>query len=389
VVKNHLQNEVDVNGPTEIVHFGKYYWPECGGMETAAKSLAELGAELGYQVSCVVSGTQIHTTSRERLGDVEVIRHPQAAKLLSAPISPQLLWHPLRNNPVVHLHLPHPIAELAILRTLLFGKKIKLVPYFHAMPVRQGRLGRLWFNTITAKILDHSDRILISNERIVAAFPTLERWKEKLKVLPFFAEIWSDTQFEEARKARASSRDVFAIGRLVPYKGFDVLIRAWAEACRQSATVRTLKLQIAGEGPERENLRALIETEGLSEQATLIGRCTDEEKEAHFKTSFLVAAPSVTDAETFGISILEAQARGLPVITTTLTTGVSLLSRGGACGASVAPGRVVELAQAIVSLCERERAALSEIGARNLRFARENFSKKNCQDEYQRILGKT
>jgi glycosyltransferase involved in cell wall biosynthesis len=62
--------------------------------------------------------------------------------------------------------------------------------------------------------------------------------------------------------------DVLAVGRLAPVKGFDVLIEAWMG-------VKGARLQIAGDGPEREHLEALIKKFNLQERVMLLGHRVD------------------------------------------------------------------------------------------------------------------
>lgn len=61
---------------------------------------------------------------------------------------------------------------------------------------------------------------------------------------------------------------VLAVGRLAPVKGFDVLIEAWTG-------VKDARLQIAGDGPERGQLEALIKRHNLQGRVTLLGQRTD------------------------------------------------------------------------------------------------------------------
>jgi glycosyltransferase involved in cell wall biosynthesis len=61
---------------------------------------------------------------------------------------------------------------------------------------------------------------------------------------------------------------VLAVGRLAPVKGFDVLIKAWT-------SVTDARLQIAGDGPDRGQLEALIKKHSLQERVMLMGQRTD------------------------------------------------------------------------------------------------------------------
>jgi len=61
---------------------------------------------------------------------------------------------------------------------------------------------------------------------------------------------------------------VLAVGRLAPVKGFDVLIEAWTG-------VKNARLQIAGDGPDRESLKALVKKYDLQDRVMLLGQRTD------------------------------------------------------------------------------------------------------------------
>lgn len=96
-----------------------------------------------------------------------------------------------------------------------------------------------------------------------------------------------------------------SIGRLVPRKGYDVLLRAWKE-------IPNAKLAIIGDGPLRTSLQASIYSYGLEDRVQLLGR-VDEEK----KLQILHAASlyvSAAQHEGFGIVFLEAMDAGLPIV---------------------------------------------------------------------------
>lgn len=361
----------------KVLHLGKYYWPEYGGMETALQQIAEAGVRLGHEVRCVVAQQPGLPEKLETINGVEVLRLATYAKVLSAPLSPYYrAWG--AGCDVLHVHLPHPVAELESLRAA--APNAKLIPYFHAYPVRQRWLGSLWFGQVTARLLNQAKGVLVSNPEVPKAFPQLSPWASKVKVLPFSTNCLDAAAMQKFAGVRRESRLVLAVGRLVGYKGFDVLIEAW-----RKMSLAGWRLKIVGEGPERENLERLIVRDGLTESVELVGQCTEQRKTELLREAALFVAPSTTEAETFGISILEAMGFGLPVVTTTLRTGVALLARGGECGAAVQPGDSVALARALSGLLEspERRAACGES---NLRFARENYSAATLSTAYEDIL---
>jgi rhamnosyl/mannosyltransferase len=179
---------------------------------------------------------------------------------------------------------------------------------------------------------------------------------------------------------------VLALGRLVPYKGYDVLLEAWASMRARRPELAQFKLVIAGSGPEEQGLRAKAAELGLGSSVELAGDVTEQRKQDLLKEACLFACPSKTTAETFGISILEAMSWGLPVVATRLPTGVALLTRDGACGALAEPGDATGLSAALEAmLLDRERRETA--GAANLRYVSDQFSERKFVDAYREILG--
>ena len=371
----------------KIFHIGKHYWPSVGGMETAIRDLAEAGVRLGHEVSCAVSQTKSPWTERTVLGGVQLTRGGTFGRLLSTPLSPSLLMQALPSSGIVHVHLPNPFAELRILKSLLNleRKKYQIVPYLHALPLSQGVLGEYWFSGITAKILDEAPMILVSNSNFIKAFPQVKRWESKIRIVPFRTEILDSEAFMALRPHREISDWVVSVGRLVGYKGFDELIRAWAKMKRQGAAFSRFKLRIIGQGPEHAALLARIDKERVSDSVVLSGEVSELEKERYLRESMLFVAPSLTCAETFGISMLEGMGRGLPVITTRLPTGVATLARGGLCGACVEPGSVEELSQALQTLLAYSQNR-HQAGLANLEHVRVHHSDTALLSQYEQVI---
>jgi colanic acid/amylovoran/stewartan biosynthesis glycosyltransferase WcaL/AmsK/CpsK len=104
----------------------------------------------------------------------------------------------------------------------------------------------------------------------------------------------------------------------VPKKGYPLALRALAEARRHD---RRLRLRILGEGPLREEVERLVQELGLSDAVTLLGERPREAFLDELDRAHLYLQPSVTapDGDSEGgapTTLLEAQACGLPVITT-------------------------------------------------------------------------
>ena len=304
-----------------------------------------------------------------------VARLGSFGKLLSAPLAPGYFQIPLDAD-VVHLHLPNPFAELHVLfslwRTPELGRR--LAPFVHALPVGQGLLGRIWFRLVTEPILARARQVIVSNSSVLGAFPQLLRWSDKTSVLGFVSPSASAV-------AHGRGGYILCLGRLVGYKGFDILLRAHARLAQDTRP----QLWIAGEGPERSRLELLAADLGLQAHVRFLGEIEEGEKGELFAGALFFAAPSLTNAETFGIAILEAMAAGLAVVTTDLRTGVAELARGGECGAVVPPGDDRALATAITDLL-RDKARRATAAAANSAYATANYGRASLERAYEELL---
>lgn len=135
---------------------------------------------------------------------------------------------------------------------------------------------------------------------------------------------------------------VRAVGRLVPQKGFDVLVRAAAILAEKGCRVR---VEIIGDGPERASLAALVSQNGLAESVFLLGPRDDARRLIAGADIFVM--PSLREG--LPLVLLEALHAGRPVVATRLPAldGVVENAREAVL---VPPGSPLALAAAIERL---------------------------------------
>jgi glycosyltransferase involved in cell wall biosynthesis len=100
------------------------------------------------------------------------------------------------------------------------------------------------------------------------------------------------------------------VGRLVPYKGPDMLLEAIAKL--PEAILQRVQLTIVGEGEMHAELEAMAQTLGIAEHVRLTGFVPPAETTAYYASSDLFCFPSVR--EYGGAVAMEAMAYGLPCI---------------------------------------------------------------------------
>lgn len=110
-----------------------------------------------------------------------------------------------------------------------------------------------------------------------------------------------------SRKSKAPT--LLYLGRLKPYKSIDTLIKA---VTLLTKTIPDLKVNIAGFGESREELEALTKSLGLQKQVKFLGRVSERAKIKLLGEAWVFVQPSTMEG--WGISVLEANACGTPVV---------------------------------------------------------------------------
>ncbi|MEV5976645.1 glycosyltransferase family 4 protein [Streptomyces sp. NPDC052114] len=149
----------------------------------------------------------------------------------------------------------------------------------------------------------------------------------------------------EGPPSDGSAKVVAAAGRLVPGKRFDLLVEAFSAVAARHPDWR---LRIYGGGPGRAGLQDMIDGLGLGGHVRLMG--VRSPIEAEFAKASLVA--SASDAESFGMTLVEAMRCGVPVVSTDCPLGPAEIVRDGHDGRLVPRGDGHALAQALLGLIE-------------------------------------
>ena len=167
-----------------------------------------------------------------------------------------------------------------------------------------------------------------------------------VRLLPHGVDL---RRFRPVPEPSESPLTVLAVGRLVPKKGFDVLIEA---AGRVGPAFR---LRIVGEGPEHERLAARIRSAGVADRVTLEPSVTHDELPAAFAAAHVFAAPSVRDSsgDRDGLPnvVLEAMASGRAVVASDVGA-IATAVRHDETGLLVPPGDADALTAAIERLAD-------------------------------------
>jgi glycosyltransferase involved in cell wall biosynthesis len=353
-----------IQGKLRVLQVGKFYHPHIGGMESHLQALCG-GLRDHADVQVIVSN-EARNTLEEMVDSVPVARLSTLLTAFSTSISPSMVSR-IRHSgaDLVHLHLPNPAAVLAYLAS---GYRGRLVVTYHSDTVKHRLLGRM-FEPLLYAVLRRSDAIIAASPNYIATSPALRAFRDRCHLIPHGIET---AQFEqpdpdavELIRARLGERLVVSVGRLVYYKGLEYLIRAMADVHG--------KLVIVGDGPLRGKLERLAEKWGVADRVNFAGEIDHAALVAYYHAAALFVLPSIARSEAFGIVQIEAMAAGLPVVNTSLDSGVPFVSIHQETGLTVPPADSQALAAAINRLLDDPnlRQKLGHAGAQR---ARDEFS---------------
>jgi glycogen(starch) synthase len=169
---------------------------------------------------------------------------------------------------------------------------------------------------------------------------------------------------------------LLCLGRVVPGKGFDIALRAFAMLRPRFPTAR---LTIAGDGPTLPSLRGLAHELDITPWVDFTGWVEPPEVPALLNTASLVLMPS-TGFEPFGLVALQAAQMGRPIVASR-SGGLEDVVRDSQTGFLVEPGDVTGLAEAAGSLLADPLLA-SRLGQAAYQHACTAFSWEQHVGEY-------
>lgn len=334
---------------TRIFHLGKYYPPDAGGIESVTASLARGAHAAGHNVTVLC----FQGLGKEDGFDsgVRIIRSP-ATKLSSQPLGWRYLQEGItqtRRADVVHVHLPNMLAALLI---ACLKKGPAVVLHWHSDVVGKGPLAALT-RPLERAMLRRADHVICTSQAYAEASEALQHHRHKVTVIPIgVSDVTQHRQHDKTQALPLTIQDfaqerpiVLAVGRLVPYKGYDVLIRA-AKLMRHDAAI-----VVVGGGPLAVELQDQVNKLQLGGSVLLAGRVSDDILSALKQRAQVYCMPSVERSEAFGVSIVEAMAASLPVIATCIAgSGVPWVNQHEESGLNVTPRDPQALADALDQL---------------------------------------
>ena len=366
-----------------------------GGTEIAAYNLAVQMAKRGNEID--VFTTSINSkNSLEIYPNMRVHRYATSLKIASANASFKLIYKPLNYDlDIIHAHSPIPYSDLP---ALLYAKRNNVPLVLTYQFDGQATGGSFMRNTGVSvynkffinRVLGSAEVIIATTKSYANESPFLKHYKDKIVVIPNginIEEVTTTFTQEESRIKLGLPLDtqiILFFGSLVPYKGPDILLKAFKIIKKEFPGV---KLIFAGRGQMLDELCDLTKNFNLKDDVIFLGFVDEDKKPLYYKASDIFCLPSTTMAESFGIVNLEAMASGIPIVGSNLG-GIPDIVKDGENGLLAKPCDHQSLADALLCLLKNEdiRKKMGDKGRELVKDYSWDIIAKETEQLYRSIL---
>jgi len=328
-----------------------------GGTEIAAYNLVVEMAKMGNDID--VFTTSINSrNSIEIYPHMRIHRYATSFKIASANASFKLIYKPLNYDlDIVHAHSPIPYSDLP---ALMYAKR-KKVPFLLTYQFDGQETGgsfmrntgvSIYNKLFINRVLDSAEVIIATTRSYAEESPFLKNYLDKIVIIPNginIDEVTTNLTKEESRIKLGlpiETKIILFFGSLVPYKGPDILLKAFKVIKKEFSEV---KLIFAGRGQMLLKLRDMAKKFDIEDDVIFLGFVEEEDKALYYKSADIFSLPSTNMAESFGIVNLEAMASGVPLVGSNLG-GIPDIIHEGVNGLLAEPCEHQSLANALLKL---------------------------------------
>lgn len=314
------------NSTKSIVHVTARYPPGLGGVEIVVQSLARNQHKLGMQVRVLTSdqgGGELPQESEQF-----PVSRLKSVNLAHTPIIPNLLFRlfSLDRESIIHLHISHAYTP----EIVWIYARLRRHPYLahvHLDVSHSGRAGALlvpYKRFMLRRVLRDAATVLVpSNDYRELISHKYGIPQERVVV------IRNGTEHEIAEQPKSLSRKgekkrLLFVGRLSVQKNIPLMLEAIAVYVKKYGS--EIRLAIVGEGEIRSAVQSHIDRLKLGGIVTLRGLLYGEALQAVYEDSDLLLLTSAS--ESFGLVLIEAMAKGLPIVSVNIPAVRNLVANG-------------------------------------------------------------
>jgi glycosyltransferase involved in cell wall biosynthesis len=322
---------------------------EAGGSELHAAAIAKLWTEAGIDVMMRTSFAQGSPPTTVRDG-YQVIRRAGRYAIFPRAVLAELRGRHGERDGLVEIWNGVPFFTPLWAR----GPRVTFLHHHHEkmwpmiLSPKLAKFGATIETRVAPPLYRRSTIVTLSESSRRDIIGKLHLRPERVRVVP----PGIDERFSPSGK-KSEHPLIVTVGRLMPSKRFDMLIRAVDQVRRHRPDV---ELVIVGEGYERDNLMRLIDELHATEWVRLAGRVSDDDLVNLYRRAWVVTSASISEG--WGMTLTEAAACATPAVATRIP-GHEDAVIDGSTGLLVDPAAGLETAISRVLLDDGLRTRLS------------------------------
>lgn len=345
----------------KVLHVSKYYYPFIGGVESIARDIVRSLVDdnlIEQKVICFDHNPH-SKDSIDNVDGVEVRRIGQQLLLASQAIGvtygKQLKKTIETFKPdIIFFHYPNPYVSHYLLKYLK-DKKCKLYVVWH-LDIYKQKILKFLFYRQNNRLLERADTIIATSPNYIEGSVWLTKYKRKCIVIPncineerLAVTEESQVQAKKIKEDNQGKIICLAIGRHVPYKGLEYLIKASRKLDSRFV------IRISGKGPLTEELKNMANGDP---KIQFLGQIGDKELIANLLACDIYTFPSITKNEAFGVALAEGMYFKHPAVTFTIPgSGVNYVNLQGVTGIECENKNADAFADAILYLADHPELA--------------------------------
>jgi glycosyltransferase involved in cell wall biosynthesis len=351
-----------------------------GGVEGRVRTYSTLLNRKGYFVKVLVFDNR-QKSKQNQNGELEIIRLPSSP--LGALGALREVKSIISRYGVSQVLLVSGALTLNGLALLAYSKLVKVnsASFFYGRDLLRAKRG-IFSRLVLWLSLYLSCKVIVNSLFTSNLLPT--RFEGKTSVL--YPSVDTSLHMELYRDGTDSSGfRILFVGRLVKRKGVQVLLDAFARIVKEFPSSR---LEIVGDGSEKNSLRSHTATLGIEDKVRFWGELVGPPLHSLFSRADVFAMPSASsedDVEGFGTVFLEAGLHGKPSVGTH-SGGIPEAIVDGVTGFIISEGDPSLLASKLRVLLKDKRLR-SEMGERARRRVLGSFDNAKAVDRLISILG--
>jgi glycosyltransferase involved in cell wall biosynthesis len=369
-----------------------YFHPKIGGLENYAFNISKgLMKDYNYKVVVITSNHEDKTYKEEKLEGIKIYRLPYQFKVSNTPISfkwkKQIREIIQKEQPdIINAHTPVPFISDVTCR-VAHKLKIPFILTYHSGSMKKDNaflknIVILFYEHITLmKTLDYSKKIICSSDFVKNEF--FKKINGNIITITPGVDL---SLFKEENMDNKQNQILFVgnLNKSNEWKGLPYLI----EAIKKIKNTLSIKLLIIGKGDKLNDYLNLCKTENIS--CYFPGELKGKKLVDLYNQSKILVLPSISEAESFGMVLIEAMACKKPVIGSNIG-GMPYVIDEGINGLLVPPRNTEALTNAIVKILKNPKLA-KQMGENGYKKVKENFTweiqNKKMNEIFKEVLKK-